>query len=89
MLSSSLPIPKRILALLRQRWKRDTPCPTPSDEGEELGGGEDLFIGTAVEGELLATFTHEYGTSGAPVLFGAGKDQLLLALFAREDDLLG
>ncbi len=89
MLSSSLPIPKRILALLRQRWKRDTPCPTPLDEGEELGGSEDLCIGTAVEGELLATFTLEDGAPGAPVLFGCEKNQLLLALFAREDDLLG
>jgi hypothetical protein len=43
----------------------------------------------AVEGELLATFTLEDGASGAPVLFGAEKNQLLLALFAREDDLLG
>ena len=57
--------------------------------GKELGGSEDLFVGVTVEGELLATFTLEDGASGAPILFGAEKDQLLLALFAREDDLLG
>ncbi len=35
----------------------------------------------------MPLFAHEYGTSGAPVLYRSGKDQLLLALFAREDDL--
>jgi hypothetical protein len=65
------------------------PCLTPSDEGEELGGDEYLFVSTPLEGELVPLFAHEYSSSGAPVLYRSGKDQLLLALFAREDDLLG
>lgn len=58
--------------------------------GEELllGGGEDLFVGETVEGELVPLFACEYGASGAPVLFGAENDQLLSALFALKGDLL-
>ena len=37
----------------------------------------------------MPAFAHEYSASGAPVLFGTEKDQFLLALFTREDDLLG
>jgi hypothetical protein len=58
--------------------------------GEELllGGGEDLFVGESVEGELVSLFAHEYCASGAPVLFGTEDNQLLSATFARKDDLL-
>jgi hypothetical protein len=56
---------------------------------EELGGGgEDLFFGAAVEGELLpAPFAPEDGVAVAPVFLGAQKYCLLPAPFAREDDL--
>jgi len=57
--------------------------------GEGLRGSEDLFVGAAIEGDLVPTFAHKYGAPGAPVLFGAEKDQLLSAIFAREDHLLG
>jgi hypothetical protein len=56
--------------------------------GEELGGGEDLFVGAAVEGESVPVSAHEYGVSGAPILFGTEENQLLSTIFAREDDLL-
>ena len=36
----------------------------------------------------MPVFAGEYGVSGAPVLFCTGKNQLLSAIFAREDDLL-
>ena len=55
---------------------------------EDLGGSEHLVVGTAVEGELVPLFAHEYCTSGAPIFFGTENDQLLCALFARKDDLL-
>src|SRR5918998_4409495 len=58
------------------------------EQGEGLGGGEDLFVGESVEGELVPLFAREYGASGAPVLFGTEDNQLLSALFARKDDLL-
>jgi hypothetical protein len=53
-----------------------------------VGGSEDLFVGLALEGELMASFAHEDCVPGAPVLFGAHKDQLLSALFTCKDDLL-
>ena len=55
---------------------------------EDLGGSENLVVGTAVEGELVPLLAHEYGAPRAPVLFGTENDQLLFALFARKDDLL-
>jgi hypothetical protein len=55
---------------------------------EELRGYEDLFVGAAVEGELVPGSAHENGVSGTPILFGPQKYQLLPAIFAREDDLL-
>jgi hypothetical protein len=58
--------------------------------GEKLGGsGGDLFVGVGVEGELVPLFTHEYGASGAPVLFGAEKDQLLSLRASRLAQILG
>ena len=30
-------------------------------QGEGLGGGEDLFVGEDVEGELVPACAHEYG----------------------------
>jgi hypothetical protein len=56
--------------------------------GEELGGGENLFVGAAVEGELVPITTREHGVPGAPVLFGTENNQLLSAILACEDDLL-
>jgi hypothetical protein len=56
--------------------------------GEELGGGEHLFVGAAVEGELVAIVAREHSVSGAPVLFGTKENQLLSAILASEDDLL-
>ena len=55
---------------------------------EDLGGSEDLFVGVAIEGELVPLFAHEYGAPRAPIFFRAENDQLLFALFARNDDLL-
>jgi hypothetical protein len=37
----------------------------------------------------VSVSAQEYGTPGAPFFFGAEKDQLLSAIFARKDDLLG
>jgi hypothetical protein len=54
-----------------------------------VGGSEDLLVSLALERELMASFAHEDGVPGAPVLFGAHKDQLLSALFTCKDDLLG
>jgi hypothetical protein len=59
-----------------------------SREGLLLGGGEDLFVGAAVEGELVSAFAHEYGAPGTPLFYGAEYDHLLSALFAHKDDLL-
>ena len=56
--------------------------------GEGLGGGEDLFVGAAVKGELVPMATDEHGAPCTPVLFWAEKHQLLSAIFAGEDDLL-
>jgi hypothetical protein len=56
--------------------------------GEELGGGENLFVGAAVEGELVTVSAQEHGVPGAPVLFGTENNQLLSTIFTREDDLL-
>jgi hypothetical protein len=53
-----------------------------------LGGGEDLFVGAAVEGELVPALAHEHGAPGAPLFYRAEDDQLLSALFAHKDDLL-
>lgn len=36
----------------------------------------------------MSIFALEHGTPGAPVLFGAEKNQLLSAIDARENDLL-
>jgi hypothetical protein len=58
-------------------------------EGEELGGGEDLFVGATIKGELVSTVAHKYGTPRAPFFFGTEKNYLLSAIFAREDNLLG
>ena len=56
--------------------------------GEELRGDEDLFVGAAIEGELVPGSVSENGVSGTPILFGPQKYQLLPPIFAREDDLL-
>jgi hypothetical protein len=53
-----------------------------------VGGSEGLFVGLALESELMASFAHEDSVPGAPILFGAQQDQLLSALFAGKDDLL-
>jgi hypothetical protein len=49
----------------------------------QLGGGEDFFVGTAVEGEPLPAFAPEDGVPGAPVLFGAQEDSLFSAPFTQ------
>jgi len=54
-----------------------------------VGCGEDLFFGTIIQSELMASLAHEDGVPGAPILFAAHKDHLLSALFAGKDDLLG
>ena len=68
-----------------------TGAATGAANSEELllgGGGENLLVSTAVEGELVPTLAHEYRAPRAPLLFGAQNDQLLFAPFARKDDLL-
>jgi hypothetical protein len=55
---------------------------------EGLGGSEDLFVSAAVYGELVPVSARKYCVPGAPVLFGTEKNQLLSAIFAREDDPL-
>jgi hypothetical protein len=57
--------------------------------GEVLGGGDDLFVGAAVEGELVSVAAHEHSVPGTPILFGTKHNQLLVAILATEDELLG
>jgi hypothetical protein len=57
--------------------------------GEELAGGEDLFIGATVEGELVSVAAHEHSVPGTPILFATKHNQLLVAILATEDELLG
>ena len=64
-------------------------CDGRQASGEELGGGEDLFIGAAVKGELVSVAAHEHGVPGAPILFGTKNNQLLFAILTTEDELLG
>jgi hypothetical protein len=63
-------------------------CAGGQASGEELRGDRDLFVGVAVEGDPVPVSAEEYGVPGAPVFFWAEQDQLLPAIFAREDDLL-
>ncbi len=42
-----------------------------------------------IESDLVATVAHKHGMPRAPFFFGTEKNQLLSAIFAREDDLLG
>jgi hypothetical protein len=58
-------------------------------EASQLGGGEDFFVGTAVEGEPLPAFAPEDGVPGAPVHFGAQEDSLFSTPFTPKDYLLG
>ena len=57
-------------------------------QGEELGGDEDLFVGTPVEGEPVPVPADEHGAPSTPILLRAKEHQLLSAIFAREDALL-
>jgi hypothetical protein len=56
--------------------------------GEKLRGDKYLFVGAAVEGELVPGSARENGVSGTPILFGPQKAQLVPAIVTREDDLL-
>jgi hypothetical protein len=77
-----------ILTLLRGRWKRRAP-PVRRTAGEwGLGGGEDLFVGAAVKGELVPVSTCKDGVPRAPVRLGTENNQLFSAILTREDDLL-
>jgi hypothetical protein len=42
--------------------------------GEELAGGEDLFVGAAIEGELMPVSAHEHSVPRAPILFGTEEN---------------
>jgi hypothetical protein len=63
-------------------------CAEEKAQGEKLRGYGDLFVGTAVEGKPVSVLAREHGVPGAPILFWAEDDQLLSAIFAREDALL-
>jgi hypothetical protein len=56
--------------------------------GEELAGGEELFVGSAIDGELVPVSARKDGVPRAPVRFGTENNQLFSAILAREDDLL-
>ena len=58
-------------------------------EGEELGYGEYLFAGAAVEGKLSPALAPEDGTSGSPVLLEAEEYEDLPALALQDRLLLG
>jgi hypothetical protein len=76
-------LPKEILPPFGRRRKRETPVLRRG-----LRGYENLVVGAAVEGDPVAVSAQEHGVPGAPVLFRPQKDQLISAIFARQDDLL-
>ena len=57
-------------------------------QGEELGGDEDLFVGTPVEGEPVPVPADEHGAPSTPIILRAKEHRVLSAIFAREDALL-
>jgi hypothetical protein len=57
--------------------------------GKGLGSGQNLFVSTLVEWELVPAFAQKNSVPGAPILFRANKYKLPSALFARNDELFG